>query len=331
MEPPQVIEVDHNSVLLGWHPMRGGALEYELQMKSGDEEWITLSSTIKATTIRKKNLENNIIYQFRIRSHLNEGWDMFSQPTEVRVISQAKKLLEPPVLKAHDGSSITVEWEPVEGVEGYRLRYREEDNLNWHYVDAVIHSNMAKKKGLQLGVGYHFSVSPISSSGENEWEFSRGSGPLHLIQLQLSPFLSNLFPKQLLGPNRSVVNTVEALADKVVAVYFSAHWCPPCRAFTPNLATVYQQAKSAGKKFEVVFCSGDHSDSDFLSYFSSMPWLAIKYDDDEREEFMGKFQVRGIPKLCVLAPSGKIIVDNAVNPNISLSMIDQWIQQAGNA
>lgn len=327
MDAPVVIERDHNSVLLGWNhvPM---SLEYELQMNttSNDENWQTLSSTIKGTTIRKKNLEENILYKFRIRCHLKEGWDMFSLPTEVQVVTHRTKLLDPPILKSHDGSSITIEWESIDNVEGYRLRYREENNPHWHYVDSIIHSNMAKKKGLHLGVGYYFSVMPLGTEGE--WEFSRSSNLMHLLELQLSPFMANLFPQQLLGPKKTSVNTVEALANKVVAVYFSAHWCPPCRAFTPNLASVYQQAKTAGKNFEVVFCSGDHSDADFQSYFASMPWLAIKYEDDEREEFMGKFQVRGIPKLCVLAPSGKIIVDNAVNPNLNLSMIDQWIQQA---
>ena len=39
------------------------------------------------------------------------------------------------------------------------------------------------------------------------------------------------------------VKTAEALADKVVAIYFSAHWCPPCRGFTPKLAEIYNGLK----------------------------------------------------------------------------------------
>lgn len=48
------------------------------------------------------------------------------------------------------------------------------------------------------------------------------------------------------------VNTADKMADvDAVGIYFSAHWCGPCRGFTPQLAKAYTQMKAAGKKFEV--------------------------------------------------------------------------------
>ena len=44
------------------------------------------------------------------------------------------------------------------------------------------------------------------------------------------------------------VKTAEALKDKYVALYFSAHWCPPCRGFTPKLSEWYSKSfKGKGK------------------------------------------------------------------------------------
>merc|ERR1712018_1123372 len=56
---------------------------------------------------------------------------------------------------------------------------------------------------------------------------------------------------------------------KVIALYFSAHWCPPCRQFTPILKSAYEDYKSShssNNKLSVVFVSGDRSQDEMLSY-----------------------------------------------------------------
>ena len=66
---------------------------------------------------------------------------------------------------------------------------------------------------------------------------------------------------------------------KVVGLYFSAHWCPPCRTFTPQFAQWYKNFKAAanGPNLEVVFVSSDRDESSFQDYFSEMPWLALDF------------------------------------------------------
>ena len=47
--------------------------------------------------------------------------------------------------------------------------------------------------------------------------------------------------KKLLRFDGSSVSSDEALTNKkIVAFYFSAHWCPPCKAFTPILKKFYE-------------------------------------------------------------------------------------------
>ena len=33
------------------------------------------------------------------------------------------------------------------------------------------------------------------------------------------------------------------VGKKVIGIYFSAHWCPPCRQFTPLLSEFYSECK----------------------------------------------------------------------------------------
>jgi nucleoredoxin len=51
--------------------------------------------------------------------------------------------------------------------------------------------------------------------------------------------------------------------------YFSAHWCGPCKAFTPILRRWYQR-HAAAKQVEVLFVSNDKDETEFNTYFSSM-------------------------------------------------------------
>jgi nucleoredoxin len=101
---------------------------------------------------------------------------------------------------------------------------------------------------------------------------------------------------------------MEALAGKgAVALYFSAHWCPPCRGFTPQLADWYKKSLQA-KGLEIVFVSADQDAEQFNDYLAEMPWLAVPYVDRARERALSKrFKVQGIPSLVILGPNGKVI------------------------
>jgi len=100
-------------------------------------------------------------------------------------------------------------------------------------------------------------------------------------------------------------------SDAVVGLYFSAHWCPPCRGFTPVLAQLHKDLKAAGKPFEVVFLSSDKDDEAFKEYFAEMPWLAVPFAERSlKEDLSSLFEVRGIPALVLLKPDGTLLTNN---------------------
>lgn len=46
---------------------------------------------------------------------------------------------------------------------------------------------------------------------------------------------------------------------KLLAIYYSMHNCPPCREFTPLLASLYEEINEDEKVMEIIFFSGDKS------------------------------------------------------------------------
>ncbi|KAL9246503.1 hypothetical protein vseg_020029 [Gypsophila vaccaria] len=100
---------------------------------------------------------------------------------------------------------------------------------------------------------------------------------------------------------------VSQLVGKHVLIYFSAHWCPPCRGFTPKLAKIYEEMKAKGHDVEVIFASSDQDQSSFDEYYSEMPWLALPFGDPRKAFLSKKFKVRGIPCLVAIGPEGRTI------------------------
>ena len=105
--------------------------------------------------------------------------------------------------------------------------------------------------------------------------------------------------------------TAEALAGKThIMVYFSAHWCPPCRGYTPELSKAYADS---GKKDQtaVVFVSSDRDEAAFAEYYGEMSFMALPYANrSAKEELSTKYGVRGIPTLVLLDGDGNLVEGN---------------------
>ncbi len=93
------------------------------------------------------------------------------------------------------------------------------------------------------------------------------------------PSIVDLLGNTLIGSDRNQVETATLLSEgKIVGLYFSAHWCPPCRKFTTKLTDFYNNHKqSHNDQLEIVFVSSDRDETSFLEHFSEMPWLGLPF------------------------------------------------------
>lgn len=95
---------------------------------------------------------------------------------------------------------------------------------------------------------------------------------------------------------------------KYTALYFSAHWCPPCRMFTPKLVEWYNKFKAEHPDFELVFVSSDRDEAAMDEYIKGdkMPWPYAKFDKAQDDTFR-KFSSDGIPYLVLIDSEGKAL------------------------
>src|SRR5438477_574144 len=99
---------------------------------------------------------------------------------------------------------------------------------------------------------------------------------------------------------------------KLFLIYFSAHWCGPCRLFTPSLVNYYNDAMAKHPEFDVIFVSRDKSPFGMETYMreTNMPWPAIDYQKIPGKDGIQKYAGKGIPDLVLVDGSGKVLADS---------------------
>jgi thiol-disulfide isomerase/thioredoxin len=152
----------------------------------------------------------------------------------------------------------------------------------------------------------------VGSQGKPKYDGTTSATMTTTAEKPIPPELEALFGKKLVNAKGKKCSTAE-LAGKKIGIYFSASWCPPCRAFTPQLVAAYNQLQTEGKPFEVVLVTSDQSEADMKAYMKShdMPWLAIPFGDKPINALKKKYGVAGIPTLVVVDAAGKTLSANA--------------------
>lgn len=115
--------------------------------------------------------------------------------------------------------------------------------------------------------------------------------------------------QKLLNQKGDSLDAESELSGKVILVYFSAHWCPPCRGFTPVLKDFYEELQNAGKPIAIVFVSSDRSEEDMNSYFREDhgDWFCAPFGCSMANQLKQNCGVSGIPCLALVDMEGKML------------------------
>ncbi|CAD5218035.1 unnamed protein product [Bursaphelenchus xylophilus] len=117
----------------------------------------------------------------------------------------------------------------------------------------------------------------------------------------------------------------DVLHGKIVAFYFGAHWCEPCRRFTPILRDFYVKAALQG--VEIVWFSRDETMESMEEYFKEHGnWLRAPFQqpgckcccltfvkEQQGFNYLKKYHIDSLPTLIVVKPDGTAVNKNGVD------------------
>ncbi|NXQ29810.1 NXNL1 protein, partial [Alaudala cheleensis] len=128
-----------------------------------------------------------------------------------------------------------------------------------------------------------------------------------------------------------------ALQNRLVLLLFAERRCPRCRGFEPRLRRFCRRLTDPAhverpEPLRLVYVGRDRCEQDYLEYLRDMPrsWLALPYGDEFGRELEQRFGVQELPWLVVLAPSGAVLVPNAVPEirDLGTSCFQNWREAA---
>jgi thiol-disulfide isomerase/thioredoxin len=123
--------------------------------------------------------------------------------------------------------------------------------------------------------------------------------------------LVELFGRDLRTDKGHKANLAE-LNGKVIAVYFSASWCPPCRAFSPRLVELADKLHADGKPFAIVLVGCDRDERAALAYMKDhkMTGYLIPPGSDAKAALAKRYGVSAIPYLVIVDSSARSLDPN---------------------
>ena len=154
--------ITENSAKVSWMPI-SGVYGYNLQYKiSTDPFWTTIPNLV-STSYSITGLNSGTAYQWRVQTKCTiDSSSSYSPPiTFSTSCSQV-----PYNLNASDitYNSVKLGWAPIPGTQGYNLKYKKSNSLEWVTIENIL-ENQYSFKNLLPGLTYEWKVQSVCNSG----------------------------------------------------------------------------------------------------------------------------------------------------------------------
>lgn len=192
-----MLDARADSLTVSW-PGNRLALCYVLECRTSTSDWVCLSENLKQTQVRKKNLDSEFEYFFRVAPVFEDGegeWMTHEEGFFPLTDEEEDYCMAAPVVRKVENECLSIGWEIVDDAYAYELQMRENTGgAEWFTVAAELEVTEVKKRRLKSRNGYMFRVRPLN--GEYEEAFSPPSDVKVAVPPQKSGDSSAATPQQ---------------------------------------------------------------------------------------------------------------------------------------
>ncbi|CEF64828.1 Nucleoredoxin-like protein 2 [Strongyloides ratti] len=136
---------------------------------------------------------------------------------------------------------------------------------------------------------------------------------------------------EIVTPGGEKILGSELLKDTIVALYFTASWCPPCQKFTPKLKKLHDKLRQLNKPFTVVVVTKDKEQDLYEEYCEEKmgTFNYLEFGNPKHKELLEKYEIKTIPAMKIIKSDGTVAVNDGVtdvrekedNPE---ELFDEW-------
>lgn len=137
-------------------------------------------------------------------------------------------------------------------------------------------------------------------------------------------FLGNTF---LADKGKTIKTLIDLENIPLIALYFCADWCPPCKIFTPKLSNFYHEVNKDSKRVEIILISCDLDRPEFLTHIQKISFLSVPFDKSRSRAITERFDIAQIPTLTIIKWDGSVIKKNARDDvrDLGVDSFAKWV------